>query len=146
MRYRETGQLHMDFYRTLNGTIAYLRKKHGLRFLNEALRRMARGVYRSIHEDLRRGDPEQLVEHWTYFFDREGGRYQLQRQDGSIRFTVKQCPAIAYLRSRGLKIDPAFCRQTVVINRALAEGTRFEISTEVLGGGRCVQTVRRVRP
>ena len=81
MRYRETGEVHLDFHRTTNGTIAYLRKTHGESFLDDVFRRMAHDVYRSIHEDLQRGDPEQLVEHWRYFFDREGGgvRYRARR-------------------------------------------------------------------
>jgi hypothetical protein len=129
MRYQETGEVHLDFHRTMNGTIAYLRKTHGEAFLDEVLRRTAWDVYRSIYDDLKRGDPEQLVE----------------RKDGEIRMTVKRCPAIAYLQERGIEIDPAFCRQTVVVNAALAEGTPFEIDTDVLGGGQCVQTIVRVK-
>ena len=146
LRYKETGRVHLDFHRTTNGTIAYLRRKYGVAFLDEVFRKTARDVYRSIRRDLKRGDPRQLVEHWTYFFDREKGRYRLERKRGMIRMTVRRCPAIAYLRKRGIRIDPAFCRQTVIINRSLAEGTPFEIETEVLGGGRCVQTIRRRRP
>ncbi len=146
MRYKETGEVHMDFHRTTNGTISYLRKTHGDQFLDEVFRRTARDVYRSIHEDLKRGDPEQLVEHWTYFFDREKGEYALEREGETIRFIVKKCPAIAYLQERGIEVDPAFCRQTVVMNQTWSEGTPFEITTEVLGGGRCVQTIRRVKP
>lgn len=146
MRYQETGEVHLDFHRTTNGTIAYLRENYGEAFLDEVFRRTAQEVYRSIHKDLQRGDPEQLVEHWTYFFDREKGEYQLDRSDEEIRFTVTRCPAIAYLEGRGLEIDPAFCRQTVVTNQAWSEGTPFEITTEVLGGGRCVQTLRRKEP
>jgi hypothetical protein len=59
--------------------------------------------------------------------------------------TVRRCQAVAYLESRGIPIDPAFCRQTTVVNAALAEGSPFEVATEVLGGGRCVQTIRRRR-
>jgi hypothetical protein len=143
MRYRETGEIHLDFHRCTNGTIAYLRDNYGREFLDETFCRMARDVYRAIREDLARGDPEHLVEHWTYFFDREGGRYTLERNEGEIRLVVHQCPAIAYLNSRGIPVDPDFCRQTVVINESLAEGTPFDVTTEVLGGGRCVQTIRR---
>ena len=133
----------MDFHRTMNGTMAYIRKKHGQAFLDGILRKTARDVYRSIRDDLERGDPTQLVEHWAYFFGREKGRYRIERKDGAIRMTVRKCPAIAYLRKRGIPIDPAFCRQTVVVNEALAAGTPFEIATEVRGGGRCIQTIRR---
>ena len=145
MRYRETGQVHMDFHRSTNGTIAYLRKKYGLRFLDEVFRRTAHDVYRSIHQDLKRGDPEQLVEHWRYFFDREKGGCKIERKKDEIRMTVRRCPAIAYLKRRRLKIDPAFCRQTAAMNKAWSEGAPFNITTKVLGGGRCVQTIRRVK-
>jgi len=143
VRYRETGELHLDFHRSLNGTIAYLRKTYGRDLLDETFRRTGRDVYRAIREDLLRGDPESLVEHWTYYFDREGGKYRLEREGDEIRFIVSQCPAIAYLQKRRIEVDPDFCRQTVVVNEALAEGTPFEVTTEVQGGGRCVQTIRR---
>ena len=143
MRYRETGEVHMDFHRTTNGTIAYLRTQYGQDFLDGVFRRTSHDVYRAIHEDLKSGDPEHLVEHWQYFFDREKGEYEIEREGDDIRMTVTKCPAIAYLKNRGIEIDPAFCRQTVVVNEALAEGSPFEITTDVQGGGRCVQTIRR---
>ncbi len=146
MRYRDTGQVHLDFHRTTNGTIAYLRKTYGLDFLDAVLKRFACGVYRSIREDLQRGDPVQLVEHWAYYLEREGGDYLIERQPGLIRLTIRRCPAVAYLRERGIKPDPAFCRQTSVVNAALAEGSPFGITTEVVGDGQCIQTLRRVRP
>ena len=70
MRYKETGQVHRDFHRTLNSTITWLRQNYGREFLDDTFRRTARDVYRSIREGLLRGDPEQLIEHWSYFFDR----------------------------------------------------------------------------
>ena len=136
----------MDFHRTTNGTIAYLRKEYGERFLDEVLRKTARDVYRSIREDLQRGNPAQLVEHWSYFFDREGGKYTIEENGDEIRMTVTRCPAVAYLLSRGITPDPAFCRQTIAINAALAEGSPFDITTEITGQGQCVQTIRRKSP
>ena len=145
MRYQETGEVHMDFHRTTNGTIAYVRKTHGDAFLDEIFRRTAQEVYKAIWDDLKKGEAEHLVQHWTWFFNREKGEYAIERPDGEIRFVVRKCPAIAYLQSRGIEIDPAFCRQTAVVNQAWSEGTPFEIGTEVLGNGQCVQTIRRVR-
>ncbi len=143
LRYQETGEVHLDFHRSLNGTIAHLRNTYGREFLDETFRRTATDVYRAIHNDLKNGDPEQLVEHWTYFFTRENGDFTLERSVGEIRLVVHRCPAIAYLQSRGIAIDRDFCRQTVVINETLALGTPFEITTDVQGDGRCVQTIRR---
>ena len=145
MRYRDAGQVHLDFHRTTNGTIGYLRRKYGRAFLDETFRRTARDVYRSIREDLLKGDTSQLLEHWSYYFDREGGRYSIDRNGDEIRMTVHECPAIAYLKKRGIEIDPDFCRQTIVINEAFAESSPFEITTDVIGDGRCVQTLRRLR-
>ena len=145
MRYRETGQVHMDFHRTTNGTIRYLRETYGVEFLDEVFRRTAHDVYRSIHEDLKAGDPEQLVEHWSYYLDREGGEYAVERDGDTITMRVTKCPAYAYLTERGIEIDEAFRRQTTVLNAAFAEDTPFEITTKDLGGGQYIQTIRRVR-
>jgi hypothetical protein len=139
----ETGKVHMEFHRGLNGTIAYLRKKYGDEFVDEIFRRMAHDVYRSIRQDLQGGDKKQLVKYWRYFFEREGGDFSIEESGDEVRFSVSRCPAISYLQKKGIEIDPAFCRQTVVINSALAEGSPFEIDTEVFGGGRCLQTIRR---
>jgi len=143
LRYHETGPLHRDFHRTTNATIAYLRKRYGAGLLDAIFRKTAHEVYRAIHEDLKRGDPEHLVAHWRHFMRREKGRFAIRRRGDAIQMTVRECPAIAYLRGRGIAVDPAFCRQTRVVNDALSEGTPFTITTEVLGGGRCVQTIRR---
>ncbi len=146
MRYRETGQVHMDFHRTTNGTIAYLRRQYGQEMVDTVLRRMARDVYRAIRSDLMAGNPESLVEHWTCFLEREGGEHSVERDGDSIRVVVQRCPAASYLQGRGVALDAAFRRQTTVLNSALAEGTPFEVITEVLDDTRYIETVRRRRP
>ena len=145
MRYREEGQVHMDFHRTTNGTIAYLRNNYGQDFLDETFRATARDVYKSIREDLERGDASQLVEHWRYFFSREGGDYEISEECDEIRLEVKRCPAVSYLQGKSIEVDPGFCRQTSVVNSTLVENSEFEIETQVLGNGRCVQTLRKRR-
>jgi len=143
MRYKEKGEIHPDFHRTTNATIAYIREKYGLEFLDEIFRKTALNVYRAIHDDLKKGSPEHLLEHWCYFFDRENGDYSIQRCRDEIHMEVHRCPAVDYLQRKGISIDPAFCRQTEMMNDALAQNTPFDIETDVLGGGRCAQTVRR---
>ena len=143
MRYRETGDVHLDFHRSMNGTIAYLRERYGIEMLDEVLRRTAREVYREIRADLQKGNPEHLLEHWTYFLTREGGKFRVERSDEEIRLTVERCPAAAYLQERGIALDPAFRRQTTVLNEALCEGTPFEVTTEVIDDLRYIQTIRK---
>jgi len=143
MRYRDTGNVHLDFHRTMNGTITYLRERYGVEFVDEILRRTARDVYRAIREDLMAGNPEHLLEHWTCYLDREGGEYTVERDDDEIRVHVTRCPAAAYLKGHGIALDPAFRRQTTVLNEALGENTPFEVSTEVIDEDSYIQSIRR---
>ena len=143
MRYCEDGQVHLDFHRTFNGTLTYLRERYGEAFVEQIARRMAQEVYRDIRSDLLRGDFDQLVEHWRHFMDRERGEYAIDRTADGATLMVTRCPAIAYLKSRGIPVDPLFCRVTQVLNEALAAGTPFEIATDIAGDGQCVQTLRR---
>lgn len=146
MRYRETDNVHLDFHRTMNGTIAYLRQHYGIAVLDETLRRTAREVYREIRADLLAGNPEHLLEHWTYFLTRDGGEFTVERSADEIRMTVHRCPAAGYLRDHGIPLDPAFRRQTTVLNEAFGEGTPFEVTTEVIDDLRYVQTIRKRAP
>jgi hypothetical protein len=143
LRYRETGQVHADFHRTINGTLAYLRSTYGLAMVDEVLRRTAHDVYRAIRADLMAGTPEHWLEHWTYFLRREGGWFNVTREGATIRIHVHRCPAAAYLKQRGIALDEAFRRQTTVLNAALAEGTPFEILTEPIDDLRYTMTLRR---
>ncbi len=145
MRYKDTGNLHLDFHRTTNGTIAYLRKTYGVAFLDNIIRNTARDVYKAIRDDLMAGNPEHLIEHWTYYLEREGGSFTVERRDDETRVEVTRCPAAATLKANGIPLDAAFRHQTTVLNEALAEGTPFEIITEVFDDLHYVETVRRRR-
>lgn len=127
----------------MNGTIAYLRERYGIEMFDDILRRTAREVYCAIRADLMAGNPEHLLEHWTYFLTREGGKFTVERTDDEIRVTVDRCPAAAYLQERKIPLDPAFRRQTTVLNEALGEGTPFEVTTEVIDDLRYIQTIRK---
>ncbi len=143
MRYRESGQIHLDFHRTTNGTIAYLRERYGLKMVDEVMRRTAQNVYAAIRKDLMAGNPEHLVEHWIYYLEREGGDFTVERHANTIRLIVHRCPGADYLKQNGISIDEAYRRQTTILNDALCEGTPFKIETEVLDELRYIQTIRR---
>jgi hypothetical protein len=145
MRYRDTGNVHMDFHLGTATTISYILEEYGMSFLEELFRRTARDVYRDILSSLQAGDAEPLLEHWTYYMDREGGEYKLLRNGETAVLEVKKCPAVAHLRSRGESPDRHFCLQTILINKAWSQDTPFRIETDVTGDGACRQTVRRIR-
>ena len=72
MRYRETGNVHKDFHLSMNTSIKYVLRNYGMETLRELFRRTAQLVYREIYADLRGGNFSSLLEHWRYFYDREG--------------------------------------------------------------------------
>jgi hypothetical protein len=143
LRYRETGELHKDFHGSMNAAVEYVGSRYGREGLRSVFRATAQQVYCSIYEGLKRGDWSELVEHWRYFMEREGGDFTVAVTDDAAVMTVKTCPAMAHLRKLGMKPSEFFCDQTVLLNEAWCEGTPFEAVTEITGEGSCVQTIRR---
>jgi hypothetical protein len=143
LRYRETGELHRDFHGSMNAAVEYVGSRYGREGLRTVFRKTAQLVYRSIYEGLKRGDWDELVEHWRYFMDREGADYSLSITDEAVVMTVKRCPAVAHLRKLGMTPSRFFCDQTILLNEAWCEDTPFEAVTEITGEGSCVQTIRR---
>jgi hypothetical protein len=143
MRYRETGELHLDFHGTTNATINFISNNFGEKALHEIFFAMGQKVYKSIYEKLKQGDASELVEHWQYFFTREKGVFQIKETDGTIVLEVSECPAVRQLLKLGLTPSPLFCSQTILVNEALCEGTPFESRTEITGCGKCHQTISK---
>lgn len=143
MRYRETGEVHKDFHLATNTTIQYVLRCYGEEFLRELFRRTAQKVYRDIYEHLRRGDYEPLLEHWSYFYTREGGRFTITCGTDEVVFHVQECPAARHLKERGVEVPDSFVLQTVLLNEAWSEGTPFDIETVILQTGEYRQIIRK---
>lgn len=143
LRYRETGELHKDFHGSMNAAVDYVGSRYGREGLRKVFKATAQQVYRSIYEGLKRGDWNELVEHWRYFMDREGADYALSVTDEAVVMTVRRCPAVERLRELGMTPSEFFCDQTVLLNEAWCEGTPFEAVTEITGEGSCVQIIKR---
>ena len=143
MRYRETGELHLAFHGATNTTINYIAKNFGEKALHEIFFAVGQKVYKSIHEKFKQGDASELIEHWQYFFTREKGFFQIKETPETIVLEVFECPAVRQLLKLGLTPSPLFCTQTILVNEALCKGTPFESKTEIMGCGKCRQTIIR---
>jgi hypothetical protein len=143
MRYRENGELHKDFHGTSNTTVEYIAKIFGKKALHEIFFAVGQKVYRSIYEKLKTGDLSELVEHWNYFFAREKGIFKLTVTPDKIVLEVDECPAVKQLLKLGLTPSNFFCCQTTMVNEAMCENTPFESKTEILGSGKCRQTIKK---
>lgn len=143
MRYRESGELHLDFHGATNATIDYLTERYGEAALHEIFFNVGQKVYKSIHENLKCGDISELLEHWQYFFEREKGVFQIAKTSDGVVLEVSECPAIRLLLKLGLTPSPHFCKQTSLVNEAMCEHTPFEAETEIIGCGKCRQIIKR---
>ena len=143
LRYQSKGEVHKDFHGLTCATLHYLIDNYGMEAFCEVLRNTAQKVYKSIHEGLKNDSPDELMEFWTYYLEREKGDFSLEKTDDIIRLTVKNCPALRHLVKMEREPDAVLCEATRVFNEALAEGSPYELTTERTGEFSCVQTLKR---
>ena len=144
--YRFGGNVHRDFHASILDGYNYIKDNYGMETVREVLGNVARGVQRSMHEKLKRGDASELLEHWRYYMEREGGSecFTLaETEDGGVVFEVKACPARAYLVKRGVKGGEGLCELTRIFNDELVKGTPFTLETILTADGSCRQTLKK---
>ena len=71
LRYISTGEIHKDFHGLTCATLHYLINNYGEEAMKEVLTSTAQKVYKTIHEGLQRGKPDELIEFWRYYLERE---------------------------------------------------------------------------
>lgn len=143
LRYQSQGEVHKDFHRLTCATLHYLIDNYGEEAFVQVLRETAQKVYKTICDGLKREEPEELIEFWTYYLEREDGEYCIDRVDDVIKLIVKDCPALRHLAKLDRKPDHILCEGTRVFNDALAEGSPYELLTERTGEFSCVQTLKK---
>jgi hypothetical protein len=143
LRYNEGGNVHLDFHGATNTTIDFIVSRFGLEAMHEIFRRVGQDVYQDIRAQLMAGDALELVRHWRHFFEREEADFDIAVGEDEIVLTVRRCPAWHHVRKIAPAVSPHFCDQTIVTNRAMAEGTPYDVETTVTGEGACRQVIRR---
>lgn len=146
LRYHETGNIHLDFHGATNTTIDFIVANYGVKVLHEIFEKVGKDVYADIRAHLIAGDAQELVRHWRHFFERENAEFDIAVEDDEIVLTVRRCPAYAHVQKIAPSVSPWFCDQTVKTNEAMAEGSPFEVATEITGPGACRQIIRKRRP
>lgn len=142
LRYRFGGGLHRDFHASILDGYNYVRDTYGEAAVREVMGSFARGVHRSMHGKLARGDTSELAEFWRYYLGREGGDFSVEEDDAGVTLTVRRCPALAYLEKRQVAGGEGLCAATRLFNEELAKGTPFTAETRC-DGGTCRQAFRR---
>jgi hypothetical protein len=145
MRYKDTGNLHMDFHGAVNTTINYIVKNFGVDAIRKIFFSTGHDVYKSIRERLAKGDTSELIEHWNYYITRENGKFRIVSNKDNVILYVDECPAVKHVKKLGLEVSPYFCEQTDYVNKGICDGTDFEIATVKTGECSCMQTLRRIK-
>ena len=144
LRYASKGELHKDFHASFLDGVNYLIDNYGEAAAREVLTNTGTSVYRQMHGKLVKGDTSELLEFWRYYFEREGGRSELERRpDGTATLTVHDCPCLRHLEKRGIAGGKRTCWATRVLNEAFCKDSPFEIVLEETGDFSCRQTLRR---
>ena len=146
LRYHETGNIHLDFHGATNTTIDFIVANYGVAVLHEIFEKVGKNVYADIRAHLIAGDAQELVRHWRHFFERENADFDIAVEDDEIVLTVHRCPAYAHVQKIAPSVSPWFCDQTVKTNEAMAEGSPFEVATEITGPGTCRQIIQKRWP
>ena len=143
MRYKDTGELHMDFHGATNTTINYIVDNFGEAAITEIFEKVGKDVYKSIHTGLKNDDPGELIEHLNYYLTREKADYTLEENENGFVLKVNSCPAVKHIKSIGLKVSPYFHRQYIDISNALCDGTPWQCQTKIIEEGKYQQTFSR---
>ena len=143
LRYQENNELHLDFHGTTNTTLNYVAEHYGVEALRSILQKTGHDVYKSIREKLAKGDASELIEHLTWFFNREKGRFTLSVSENEIVLEVFECPAIRHLRKLGLEPSEHVCLQTEAVNEGMCMDTPWTSSVKVIAEGHCIQTFKK---
>ena len=143
LRYKDQGNVHMDFHGATNTTIDFIIKKYGIETMNDIFKKVGDDVYADIKKHIKSGNINMLAEHWKHFFDREGADYSISIKEDEIILTVKRCTAYEHVKKLVGNVSPHFCDQTIKTNEAIADGTPYKITTEILGEGSCKQIIRK---
>ena len=143
LRYNDQGNVHMDFHGATNTTIDFIIKKYGIEVMNDIFKKVGNDVYADIKEHINAGNINMLAKHWQHFFDREGADYSISVKEDEIILIVNKCTAYEHVRKLVGNVSPNFCDQTIKTNEAIAEGTPYKITTEILGEGSCKQIIQK---
>ncbi len=132
--------LHKDFHAVLCHSIKYLDENYGSETTKQYLRQVGETVYLPLIDRLKKEGLKALERHWRDIFTREGGKFDLSYEGGTLVLTVDECPAIAHLKKFSQLFTERYCETTVVVNETICHRAGYRCSCEYEPGkGKCVQ-------
>ncbi|MBN2455849.1 MAG: hypothetical protein JXB29_04825 [Sedimentisphaerales bacterium] len=136
----ENEYMHKDFHGTLCYVIKYLEDNYGLGSVEQYLQQVAKTYFLPLTQKLKSEGLKALENHWREVFTREDGKFNISYEDDKLVLVVKQCPAIAHLKTRDMFFTDKFCLTTKVVNKTICQPAGYDCSCEYKPGkGKCIQ-------
>lgn len=140
--------LHKDFHNALSNGIEYLDVNYGEEAVREYLYRFTRAFYLPLIEQINARGLAALKEHFERIYEIEGAAVGISLADDELSVVVKECPAVAHMRSHGYSVARLWVETTRTVNEALCEGTPFQaefLGYDELTGAGTQRFTRRAR-
>ncbi len=130
MRYRDSGEVHKDFHLATNRTIDFIMARYDREFLSQLCRRTAQDVYRNIHTRLKNGEAEALLEHLSYYTEREQGLFTVEQTPDGFVMHMQRCPMTSHIVERGQTLSLHMETFLSLLYHHWAEHSPFSITVE----------------
>jgi hypothetical protein len=114
-----------DMHIALSLALEYVHKHYGVEAVRECLRDFAHRFYAPLRIDLKKRGLVAIKEHIERLYQMEGGDVELNFKPSELRVSIPVCPAVQYLRSKGVPVARLFFETTRTINEAICEGTPY---------------------
>lgn len=133
--------LHKDFHYTLSLIFDFLKDNYGKDEMERIIKKVAGIIYSPLIGDLKEEGLLVIEKHIKELMDLEGGKYEIEKNGGSVTFKISKCPAIDYMNSKNMKISDDFCRiSTDLVSKKIAENAGYKFSVDYdQDKGQCVQ-------
>ena len=132
--------LHKDFHGALCYAIKYLDENYGPASTTEYLNQVGNSYFKPLSEKLRQKGLVVLEKHFREIFNKEGGKFTIEHDNGILTIAVHECPAIAHLKKNNQLFTERYCESTVIVNDTICSNAGYRCSCIYKPGlGTCVQ-------
>lgn len=122
--------LHKDFHGCLSTCLIFIQEHYGKDTVKNYLYEIGKSCYPELIEEIRRKG----IQAWKKFiqdmYTAEGADFSIEDMDEGFVLKVNLCPAISYIKNKGMPLLEDFCITTREVNRAIATESGVEFSVE----------------
>lgn len=145
--YTYSQSVHKDFHGVMSYLIKFIRDNHGEQHMETFFTRAAAYIYKPLIERIKKNNLIEMKKHLEKVFTMEGGKFDIDYENGEITFKVSRCPAIWHMKDHNNEIDKDFCKcSTEIVNKSIAKECGYNFSVEYdQGKGQCIQRFREAK-